>query len=254
MDLALPICDILAACPCCGVQASLVTYEIVRDVEGDLARIALCQSCLALFNLAAYSALNDTRADMMQGGDFYNAHGFGGEDHLAAVQNAEDNIVGYFLRRTGFDPNDHVYCEIGIGRGYSSVAATRQFKAVYGLDFDLGNVRRVCGEIGWPANMHIGRSLEEVDEPIDLLVGWHALEHIPQPLAFLKEARGRMTTGSYFFFQVPLFRPEYIVRSHHVFFNEEAMRRLMFNVSANVLEIGFDPDLACLTVIAQIVD
>ncbi len=252
LDPSTPIPEVISACPCCRTPGSLVPFELTYDIDNELTRLTLCQSCLALFNLNAYAELKQSKPEQIQVGDFYAVNGFGGDDHLAAIKNAGDNLVGYFLRRTGLDPAARTFCEIGAGRGYAALAAARRFKSAYALDFDLRNFERVCQEIGRPANLHIGRSLEYVNSRIDILMGWHVLEHIPEPLAFLDQARRRMAPRAYFFFQVPMYRPAYLVRSHHVFYNETAMGRLMTKAGAEVIEIGFDPKAGFLTAIAQL--
>jgi len=206
---------------------------------------------MVLLNLDSYAATDETNPAAAQSGDYYAVTDPGSDEHAAGIRNSEEHIIGYLLKQTSLDPASRVFCEIGTGRGYATIAAALRFKAAYGLDFDLRHITSICDEVGWPSNLHVGRTLHDVQQKIDVLMGWHALEHIPQPLAFLEEVRGRMNPDGHFFFQVPLFRNAYIVRSHYVFFNETAMRSLMKKLGMNVVEIGFDTALGFLTVIAQ---
>jgi hypothetical protein len=206
---------------------------------------------LALLDLDSYANIDAADPAAAQAGDYYEVGALSRDDHVAGVTNAEDNILGYFLKRTSLDPRPRVFCEIGAGRGYGALAAVRRFKSAYALDFDLRHITAICNRIGWPPNLRIGRTLEDVDAKIDVLMGWHALEHIPQPLVFLEEARSRMSADGYLFFQVPLFRPAHLVRSHYVFYNEAAMRSLIDKAGMKIVEIGFDDVNAFLTVIAQ---
>jgi len=251
MNLPPSLLDVLQPCPCCRAEGSLADFEQTRQIDGSPTRLLICRACLALLDLGSYADIDTGDPAAAQAGDYYEVGALSAEEHLASIANAEENILGYLLRRTSLDPQPRVFCEIGTGRGYAALAAARRFKSAYALDFDLRHITAVGNQIGWPANLHIGRALQDVDVKIDVLMGWHALEHIPQPLTFLEDARSRMNPGGYLFFQVPLFRPAYLVKSHYVFYNEAAMRSLMTKAGMNVIEIGFDEVNGFLTVIAQ---
>ena len=228
----------IPACPVCE-KLTLVRFEYARDHNGNVAEILQCRSCLALINSRAHDLLKESNVSDIQLTEFYTSEA-GDHSQETIRLNEKAEILGYLYGKVKRPFENLTFCDFGAGPGYIALAASQRFKRAYVCDVDTRAVDRTCRVLGRPDNLQIVRSLDELPEQINVLCMWHALEHIPWPLAFLLANRARFAPDCVFFVQCPGYRPDAIVDCHYTFFNEPSMRSLFEKVGASEIEIGFD--------------
>lgn len=93
--------------------------------------------------------------------------------------------------------------EIGCGRGYFlSILRSLGWQPT-GLEWDAEFARRVSRETGMPV-LESPQSLEAVtDESFDAVLLWHVLEHVPDPVWMMRQARRVLKRGGELRLEVP---------------------------------------------------
>ena len=238
------------SCPCCG-QPGLVNYETTKDIDGSTVEIAVCTVCCALVNGAALREVFERTVDPRD----VQTRGLESvyppesrEQMLHSIDLFRETVA--FLRdqsRLGERLRDMVSLEFGIGRGYLMIAASDFFKRSYGTDLRLDIFANTVAEIGQPANVRVVTDVNQIGEPVDVVFLWHVMEHLPKARDFLEYARSLMPNGGYVFFQVPLYRPDVVVRSHYTFFNSRSVSVMAEASGFVVHDIWFDLPNAFMT-------
>jgi hypothetical protein len=149
------------------------------------------------------------------------------ESQAQILQAIEINrgIVEFFREQSqlGGHLQDMVSLEFGIGRGYLLLAASQAFKRSYGTDLRPDIFEKTVEVVGKPGNVQVVTDCREIAEPVDVIFLWHVMEHLSSASNFLNYTKSFMPKGGYIFLQVPLYRPQYVVRSHYTFFNHRAI-------------------------------
>ena len=234
-------------CQVCG-SGRLVFLEKKRDIHGAIGDFLLCDQCFVLTNASAFA--HSLALQVYASETFYrvDAAELGSLDKQVETQRA---LLSYVLPFVG-TPAGKVLLEIGCGRGLMLSAARRLgFKRAIGVDPNLETFRQIANHLAFDPEVTAFRDLEEVSEKVDCVVMWHTLEHIPQPLIFLRQLGTRLRDGAILFFQVPQYYQPYICATHYYFYNEPSIRRLMANAGFAILEIGYDVDNQFTTVVGQ---
>lgn len=91
--------------------------------------------------------------------------------------------------------------EIGSGYGLFLAAARDAGYAVRGVELSAAGVRVARAELG--LNVFAGQLAGAAAEPADVICFWDTLEHVPDPLAFLREVRSRLAPGGLVALSVP---------------------------------------------------
>ncbi len=90
--------------------------------------------------------------------------------------------------------------EVGSGYGLFLAAARGAGYRVRGVELSRAGVR-AAGELGLEV---VGGQLADApDEPVDVICFWDTLEHVPDPLAFLRQVRARLAPGGTIALSVP---------------------------------------------------
>ncbi len=93
--------------------------------------------------------------------------------------------------------------EIGCGPGYFLNVLRELGWQPTGLEWDAAFARRVSGETGIPV-LETPESLSAVpDESFDAVVLWHVLEHVPDPVWMMRQARRVLRRGGELRMEVP---------------------------------------------------
>ena len=91
------------------------------------------------------------------------------------------------------------------------------------------------------AGFHSAASLAEIDvTSFDLIVISHVLEHVPQPIQFLKALRPRLSANGTVFIEVPNedFRFKTTTGSHIIFFNPATLTETVRQAGFEIISIG----------------
>lgn len=151
--------------------------------------------------------------------------------------------------------------EVGCSRGYKLEAARRAGWDVQGVELSPASCRFAHEVLGIP--VHQG-SLEsfEPDEPVDAVVAWHVLEHVPSVLGFLALLRALTRPGGHIFLQMPSYEryrsldpwssyPECFNQVHFWYFTAESLGRVSDEAGFRPVYTLDDARTLHLTLVAQ---
>jgi SAM-dependent methyltransferase len=93
--------------------------------------------------------------------------------------------------------------EIGSGYGFFLAAAAAAGFRVSGVELSVTAAGRARSDLGVP--VFCGQLADSSPEPADVICFWDTLEHVPDPVAFLREVRRRLTPDGAFALSVPSF-------------------------------------------------
>lgn len=144
-------------------------------------------------------------------------------------------------------PDARHVVDVGCSAGYVLEAATRLGLAATGVDVSKFTVE-LCQQRGYRALSGELERLPLADDSVDVLTLKHTLEHVPSPMAGLREVYRVLRPGGAFLVVVPdaaywklsviprqgrSFRPELRGWQHHVYFGQE-------NLEAALGRVGFE--------------
>lgn len=240
------------ACPCCG-GLTLDTFEDTLDIEGKVIAVEICLVCSALINrsslerlLTAPENLRDTQTSALTKVYPIDAH-----IHAELKEELERHrtTLDFLLTEAvpGMEPGAMALAEIGIGRGTFILSAAQLFRKCYAIDlaYDLFEATREHLEV--PQNIALLQAVENAPEPLDIVIAWHSMEHVPRLYKLVSAVRSALRPGGYFFFQVPLYRPNHLVESHYTLLNRRAIGVLAELQRFELVGLWTDHSRACLT-------
>lgn len=203
--------------------------------------ILQCQRCRVLLNAGAYEVLMETDIRSVQHTEHYCRDSSSMDAELAAIA-AAGGILNHMFTKLSRPWHELTFCDLGAGRGYSAIAASQIFRRSIACEFDTSNIESVCRTVGQPPNLEIVDDADEISGQIDVLFGWHVMEHIHDLHCFLRGLRPKLANGCMLFLQCPCYRPDYLAACHYIFFNEVSLRRATQRLGFLELDIGFDVD------------
>jgi SAM-dependent methyltransferase len=220
------------------------------DINGRLSQMSQCVDCMAIVNEGAYAAAEMASVEAMQKTDFYRLS----EEEIRSVSShiaATDGLFSELFRQVP-SARRRVFCDFGAGRGFVAMQATKYFDLAFACEMDTSAVRQAVEATGGDLpNLRIASTLDEVTAPIDVLLMWHVLEHIPNPLEFWRKYKERLAPDAVVFLQIPLYRPQHVVHSHYVFYSEPSLSRWAESIDAVPLFFGYDVENSFLAMVAR---
>lgn len=211
------------SCPACR-HGELETFDEVRNDSGQFL-LKICPGCLCIVNATAYEIAAVRSQEDIQRAAHYDPAPVESAVLHAEVEANWANLQN-LVRLAGVDPSQHVFCDFGAGRGCASAAAARAFAKVFSVDLDVGQAQATAERTGTASRTEVVRSLEGVSQKIGFFFAWHVLEHLPEVTSFMSTLVPRLAPGATLAFQVPLFRPEYVLECHYIFYSEASFKRL----------------------------
>lgn len=204
--------EALPACHVCSGRLQLVAwYPIAEQVTSDCRpwrgenRLAFCLACGVVQKPVSNTWLEEIR-------DIYAAYavyeqGGGAEqvnfDVTTGGAMARSQRIVAWLDKQGRLPETGALLDIGCGNGafLQAYGRTKTGWRMTGLELDARN--KVCVEsIPRVTHLHVG-PIGSLDQQFDLIVMIHALEHIPNPITFLRNFLERLNPGGRLLIQVP---------------------------------------------------
>lgn len=233
----------LSRCACCGSFRGFEPYETARDPDDRDTELLACVSCTVVTPLFDPRFASQARApESVQASDaldFYTqrpALAFELEREISDHQG-----ILSFLDAHLPDAAGSTLLELGYGRGLLMLAAARRFGRVMGMELQHRPFQALSARIGGiPANVTLVDAAALPPQPFDVLVSWHSLEHLVDPRGVLRRLSVAFKPGGLFYGQVPLFRPQYLCRTHYWFHNARSMRRLLASLGLEPVSITFD--------------
>ena len=247
------------SCPCCGGY-SLEPFEETFDIQGNVVAMQICLVCCAIINrssldrlAASPGTLRGAQTDMLSVA-YPVGDNFGSE--LEKEIEVHRGSLDLFRTRAvpDVDPRQLVLAEIGIGRGTLLRSAANLFGRCYGIDLAFHLFQETVDYLSVPDNIVLLESLSNVPEPVDVVVAWHSFEHVPRLHDLVATIYTVLKSRGWLFFQVPLYRSNYVVESHYTFLNQRAVAVLAEIEKFRVVETWTDHTNAFLTALLQKAD
>jgi 2-polyprenyl-3-methyl-5-hydroxy-6-metoxy-1,4-benzoquinol methylase len=148
-------------------------------------------------------------------------------DQNTGASEARSHKIVQWLATHHTLPKTGKLLDIGCGNG----AFLKAFGARYpewrmsGLELDSRN-QRVIEAIPGVEALHVGK-IDSLKDSFDLIVIIHALEHIPNPIKFLKSIAKRLNPGGLLMIEVPSLETspfDIVVADHCTYFTEETLK------------------------------
>lgn len=237
-------------CPVCTLEDRFVPFENRKGPDGRIYDLKLCGSCKAIVNGTDLEAAqqpgseNDDR-QVSSGISFYNLSPEA-RDGVGAEIVKSRSVIDFLLERC---PNlqRRRLLDFGAGRGIMAAAATESFHRVVACDLNTETLLAYYPHLQNNDQIEIASS---VGEPVDAILAWHTLEHLPDVKRTLEPVLAQLTDGGAFFWQVPMLKNEYLNYVHYTFFNKSAARALCESFGLSVVGVWFDTTFDFLTCIA----
>ncbi|HHN73988.1 MAG TPA: class I SAM-dependent methyltransferase [Acidobacteria bacterium] len=234
-------------CPVCTAGA-LKDLELRRSLSGRQVRIALCPECLVLVNT------DSDRSERLQQEGSRSFYGLSPEQIAELPRALVDaaNLVRSLLPAGWTDLREKTFLEFGSGRGLLPIAAAHLgFARSWGVDLNLETFEQVSRHLPVPGSVRMVRELDVVEGAVDLVVLWHTLEHIPRPAVLLRRLAERTRVEGWIVVQVPQYCPEYICETHHHFYTEPALTRVLEAAGYAPERVAYDLDNAFIAAWAR---
>jgi hypothetical protein len=243
-------------CPCCGGWP-LEPFEDTLDIDGNVVNIHICLVCSAIVNHSSVERIYAVPEGLREAQTECLGVAYPVSDRFREVLGKEVELYSAtldFFREHAIpnaDPRKLISAEIGIGRGSLLRASAVRFERCYGIDLAFALLRETVKHLGLPENIVLLESITHVPEPVDVAFAWHSLEHVPRLHDLVADIRNSLKPGGWLFFQVPLYRPNYVVGSHYTFLNRRAVTVLAEIERYRVVGMWTDHETAFLTVLLQ---
>lgn len=239
-------------CPCCGGY-TLELFEDTLDIDGNVTAVEICLVCSALVNRSSLQQFVTSPENLVeqQTGRLRMVYPVGRHVHdtLEREMEAFRETLDFFLAQTGNGtaPSSQTYAEIGVGRGMLVRSAAELFARCYAIDLDFALFEATREHIAVPENVFLLNAIDHLPEPVDVVMAWHSLEHVPRLYDLVSSIRNALRPGGHLFFQVPLYRPAHLVESHYVFLNRRSIAVLAEIEGFELVDLWTDHPRACLT-------
>jgi len=253
-----------AACHICAGALSYVDgYPVAQQVTSDCRPWAEA-SCLAVCRQCATVQKPVTASWRRQVDEIYSryavyAQGGGVEqvafDQQTGVGQVRSQKIVDWLRGNGGLAETGCLLDIGCGNG----AFLRAFRSVHaqwtmaGLELDARN-RAQIESIDGVTQLHVG-STDTLSERHDLVVLIHALEHIPDPVSYLRSVRSLLKAHGTLLVQVPDLATspfDILIADHCSHFDAMSLRHVLEMADFEVLRLDAGGSVAKeLTLLAR---
>jgi len=237
----------LRRCPACGEKGMFVKYQTRFDANKRVVTLEICRHCTVIANvtdLASSSHPNTDNYERQKDGSerFYAvSESEMSREAVAKQVNARLGMMDFALSEVPVGFKREAFADLGAGAGYLAGAAARYFDRVYAIDFNTSILHSLHHYFEERDKITISDSFHDVSG-MDMIVMWHTLEHMPQPLDCLRSVQAKLNKCGVVFFQCPMLRPEYVVSTHYVFFSECAVRVMCERAGFRDVKIWFDMD------------
>lgn len=164
----------------------------------------------------------------------------------------DEQLIGYleyFLKvLEGFLPRHGRMLDVGCARGYLLEAGRRRGWEVAGVEISAPAAARARADFGVPVYASLDDARRH-EQPFDLVVVWHVLEHIDRPVEFLRDCTTLVARRGAIALQVPGYdfvdeyerrgeRGKLLCSVHNVYFTEHTLRATL--ARAGLVPTWFD--------------
>ena len=158
-------------------------------------------------------------------------------NQMTGESSARSQKIVDWLLSSGVIPETGSLLDIGCGNGafLKVFSASCQGWKMMGFEYD-GRNKQIVESIPRVTKLHVG-SIDGINECFDLIVLIHALEHIPNPVDYLKSLAKKLKPGGLLCIEVPNLKTspfDILIADHCSHFTEETLIKI-------VTSAGFEP-------------
>lgn len=206
--------ELLAYCVDCGTVQKPVTEDWLREVQKIYASYAV----------------------YIQGDGFEQAS----FDQNTGASSARSQKIVEWLQSNGALANTGALLDIGCGNGafMRAFGARNPHWQMVGLELDARN-QALIESIPGVTKLHVD-PIESLQTRFDLIVMIHALEHIPDPICYLKTLSSLMNPGGLLLVEVPDLETspfDILIADHCTHFNKNTLRRIVGKAGFEVFRL-----------------
>jgi len=176
------------------------------------------------------------------------------EEFYAAAPTSDDidamRSILHFLKDHAPGLPTGIAVDFGAGRGVMAAAAASFFTESWALDLSIDVLKR-CADSYSLKNLHVTDNMADLPASVDVVIAWHTIEHLPDALGVMTSLADRLAPQGALFWQVPIYRPEYVVDTHFTFFNEFSARSICERAGLSFTGIWEDLANGFITVLAR---
>jgi len=228
-----------SACPVCAVGEP-VNYGSYRSQDAKLSGSTKvrCPQCELVFispmpSEAEWNEYNNNYFSAAHGDSTDHPRARAFRSGVAKIR--FEHVKDYMNQR---DARVDRVLEIGPGHGEFADAWKKAWPDTDYLAVETdSSVHAKLGQLG----VQLVEAIEAVEEPVDLIVVSHVLEHTLDPLGFLTALSRKLKTGGVLFVEVPCLDCDYknIDEPHTLFFDKPAMLHLFSKIPFSNLKLGW---------------
>lgn len=236
MDIAFPRTVEITQCPLCGSDPSLHVFFESNSGEAGEDQYLLCKRCGLVFQSPRLSEEDLTSFYSSQ----YRLHVQGSVEPIdkdLRIQHARAHLL---LRFAQVKISKVSHC---LDIGSSTGILLKQFKEAYECDVfgvEPGDAYR---EYSQKLSIPAVESLEELDPELrgsfDLITMAHTLEHLPDPVSYLRDLRKQwLTSTGFLLVEVPnLYGHQALELAHLTAFTPETLRRTLRKAGFRIMQV-----------------
>ncbi len=239
------------ACTLCGNHETLPIDSKIRNVTDDACKMYLCSSCGTHF---LYPQPDEEQLEIYYDGQFreeVHTEGYYDEAALTKVfhkffPEARQRVMRV---ESELKSSDDIL-EIGCSVGYFLSAVSDKVNRVYGTEWDNRAQAYITDKIH-SNKIKTARNPQDFGQSFDKIFMFHVLEHISDPITFLKGLRPLLKDGGFIYIEVPnvddilvktfncsAFKDFYYKKAHLFNFNKVGLKYI-FELSGYQYKIDF---------------
>lgn len=209
----------------CGVchGSNMSKYFECRSLDSGFAPLYSCLDCHAIYNATAeFNELDVVEWQKRWSSDpeFYKVPS--GKE-LQTLIGSASGVFDFFENDLDVKFSG-TYMEIGAGSGVMAAAALKYFADSHVFDHVQDRLLQVKEAVG--ENYHVLSFEQILKIKADVILIWHAMEHLLNPGSVFKICAERLKENGHFLIQVPVLTEEHVYPGHYYFYSEMTFKKL----------------------------
>ncbi|WP_051560454.1 class I SAM-dependent methyltransferase [Clostridium beijerinckii] len=187
-------------CLLCGSEKTTIVDTKIRNVKTDSIKVYICKKCGVHF---LNPRLTEEELEEYYNGEYrkeYTEKEYYSREKLEEFfkKSLPEATVRINRVKQYINKEDEIL-EIGCSSGYFLYDIRNKVKTVYGTEWDENNLR-YCKELG----INVAKNPPDFHKKFDKIFLFHVLEHIKNPISFMKSLKEQMKDdNSMIFIEVP---------------------------------------------------
>jgi SAM-dependent methyltransferase len=232
-------------CGVCEASGSITKYIECKSLDSGYAALYVCKNCFAVYNSTAETQQMDVlewQKRWAEDPDFYNVPT---GDEFAEMVSQRDPIFE-FIQGDLDRKFSGTYLEIGAGSGLMAASALKFFDDVYAFDHVQERLKLTRKQVD-KRRYHVISDREIEGVQADMILIWHALEHLLSPGRVFKLCGRCLKDTGLVLIQVPILSFEHVYPGHYYFYNEIALTKMAELAGLKIEKFYYDHAMNAMT-------